>query len=76
MWQLHRADHYRAVDIVAAALECKMMTQAARLESLSVAFAILDRNYKATPKAMKLHPENGVGKRWSRPSTGTTCAAR
>jgi hypothetical protein len=45
--------------IIAAAIECATLTEAARLEALSVAFATLGRFYKVMPKATKEYPEQG-----------------
>jgi hypothetical protein len=44
---------------IAAALECETMTQAARLESLSVASAMLGRTSAEMPKVLKANPERG-----------------
>jgi hypothetical protein len=43
---------------IAAAIECATLTEAARLEALSVAFATFGRIYKVMPKA-KESPEQG-----------------
>jgi hypothetical protein len=44
---------------IAAAVECPTLTGAARLEALSVAFAILGGTYEVMPKATKEYPEQG-----------------